>query len=134
MFSSPAGRRVLRSTTVLRVDGNAVVAQPVLAEGESIELVLSWDGDVVPLRPGQVADWLAATETYWRRWIAGSRYQGRYREMVERSALVLKMLVHDPTGPWSPPPQRRRRNRSAAAATGTTGTPGSATPHSPCMR
>jgi GH15 family glucan-1,4-alpha-glucosidase len=63
VFSSPAGRLVLRSTTPLRVDGNAVVAQPVLAEGESIELVLSWDGDVVPLRPGQVADWLAATES-----------------------------------------------------------------------
>ena len=133
MFSSPAGRLVLRSTTPLRVDGNAVVAQPVLAEGESIELVLSWDGDVVPLRPGQVADWLAATETYWRRWIAGSRYQGRYREMVERSALVLKMLVHDPTGALVAAPNRCR-NRSAAAATGTTGTPGSATPHSPCMR
>jgi GH15 family glucan-1,4-alpha-glucosidase len=98
MFSSPAGRLVLRSTTPLRVDGDAVAAEPVLEEGESIELVLSWDGEVVPLRPEQVADWLAATETYWRRWIAGSRYTGRYREMVERSALVLKMLVHDPTG------------------------------------
>ena len=34
----------------------------------------------------------------WRAWIRRSRYQGRYREMVERSALVLKLLVYQPTG------------------------------------
>jgi GH15 family glucan-1,4-alpha-glucosidase len=35
---------------------------------------------------------------YWRNWLRRSRYQGRYREMVERSALVLKLLVYQPTG------------------------------------
>jgi GH15 family glucan-1,4-alpha-glucosidase len=98
VFTSPAGRLVLRSTTQLRVDGDAVVAEPVLEEGESIELVLSWDGEAAPLQPEQVGEWLANTESYWRRWIARSRYPGRYREVVERSALVLKLLVHDPTG------------------------------------
>jgi GH15 family glucan-1,4-alpha-glucosidase len=98
VFTSTHGRLVLRSTTVLRIEGDAVVAEPNLAEGSSIDFVLSWDGEVVPLRPGEVDSWLAATQRYWRRWIAGSRYRGRYREMVERSALVLKLLVHDPTG------------------------------------
>jgi GH15 family glucan-1,4-alpha-glucosidase len=35
---------------------------------------------------------------YWRNWLRRSRYQGRYRELVERSALVLKLLVYQPTG------------------------------------
>ena len=35
---------------------------------------------------------------YWRNWLRRSRYQGRYREVVERSALVLKLLVYQPTG------------------------------------
>ncbi len=98
VFTSPVGRLLLRSTTALRVDGLGVVAEPVLAEGESIDLALSWEGEPVPLGPGEIDACLAGTEAYWRRWIRQSRYQGRYREMVERSALVLKLLVHDPTG------------------------------------
>ncbi|MFQ5540546.1 MAG: glycoside hydrolase family 15 protein, partial [Candidatus Binatia bacterium] len=41
---------------------------------------------------------LAATEDYWRRWLSKSRYRGRWREMVSRSALVLKLLTYVPTG------------------------------------
>ncbi|WP_419962739.1 glycoside hydrolase family 15 protein [Pantoea vagans] len=33
------------------------------------------------------------TLNYWRRWSAHSTYQGRWREMVQRSALVLKLLT-----------------------------------------
>jgi GH15 family glucan-1,4-alpha-glucosidase len=39
-----------------------------------------------------------ATVRYWRRWIAQSRYRGRWREMVQRSALTLKLLTYAPTG------------------------------------
>jgi GH15 family glucan-1,4-alpha-glucosidase len=35
---------------------------------------------------------------YWRRWISKSTYRGRWREMVNRSALALKLMVYDPTG------------------------------------
>lgn len=35
---------------------------------------------------------------YWRNWLAQSTYQGRWREMVQRSALVLKLLTYAPTG------------------------------------
>ncbi len=40
------------------------------------------------------------TETveYWQRWIAKCTYKGRWRETVHRSALVLKLLVFQPTG------------------------------------
>ena len=41
---------------------------------------------------------LHSTLDYWRRWLSNSTYQGRWREMVHRSALVLKLMVYDPTG------------------------------------
>src|SRR6185312_11468477 len=34
----------------------------------------------------------AETATFWRSWIARSNYKGRWREMVNRSALLLKLL------------------------------------------
>lgn len=38
------------------------------------------------------------TVAFWRRWLGRSRYQGRWREMVHRSALTLKLLTFEPTG------------------------------------
>jgi GH15 family glucan-1,4-alpha-glucosidase len=38
------------------------------------------------------------TVSYWRRWLGRSRYTGRWREMVHRSALTLKLLTYEPTG------------------------------------
>ena len=47
-----------------------------------------------------------ATVAYWRRWLGRSEYSGRWREMVHRSALTLKLLTYAPTG--SPPTTPRR--------------------------
>ncbi|HLI84093.1 MAG TPA: glycoside hydrolase family 15 protein [Bryobacteraceae bacterium] len=33
------------------------------------------------------------TAQFWKGWISKSKYKGRWREMVERSALLLKMLI-----------------------------------------
>jgi len=38
------------------------------------------------------------TIEYWRHWLSTSRYQGRWRETVHRSALTLKLLTYAPTG------------------------------------
>ncbi|MEI9898455.1 MAG: glycoside hydrolase family 15 protein [Chthoniobacter sp.] len=38
------------------------------------------------------------TLDYWRRWIGHCRYQGRWQEVVRRSALTLKLLVSQPHG------------------------------------
>src|SRR5919202_6423512 len=35
---------------------------------------------------------------YWRRWLHNSSYRGRWREVVQRSALTLKLLTYHPTG------------------------------------
>lgn len=47
----------------------------------------------------QVSDELFEdTVHFWREWIGQCTYRGRWREMVHRSALVLKLLTFEPTG------------------------------------
>jgi GH15 family glucan-1,4-alpha-glucosidase len=38
------------------------------------------------------------TVSYWLDWLKQSRYTGRWREAVNRSALTLKLLTYEPTG------------------------------------
>ena len=38
------------------------------------------------------------TEAYWKSWLARSTYTGRWREMVDRSAVTLKLMTYEPTG------------------------------------
>lgn len=38
------------------------------------------------------------TVAFWRDWLSRSTYTGRWREAVERSAMVLKLLQYAPTG------------------------------------
>ena len=38
------------------------------------------------------------TGAFWRRWLSRSTYTGRWREMVMRSAVTLKLLIYAPTG------------------------------------
>jgi GH15 family glucan-1,4-alpha-glucosidase len=38
------------------------------------------------------------TVDYWRQWLKQCTYRGRWREMVYRSALTLKLLTYAPTG------------------------------------
>ena len=40
----------------------------------------------------------AETVRWWRDWIGQSRYRGRWREFVDRSAITLKLLTYEPTG------------------------------------
>ncbi|HXE54479.1 MAG TPA: glycoside hydrolase family 15 protein [Tepidisphaeraceae bacterium] len=46
----------------------------------------------------QEQDLFGRTVTYWHRWLSKCSYAGRWREMVFRSALTLKLLTFEPTG------------------------------------
>jgi GH15 family glucan-1,4-alpha-glucosidase len=38
------------------------------------------------------------TVEFWRSWVNQSRYEGRWREIIHRSALTLKLMTYKPTG------------------------------------
>ena len=38
------------------------------------------------------------TVEYWKAWLHKSTYRGRWREMVDRSAMTLKLMTYAPTG------------------------------------
>jgi len=80
------------------VAGPAATATVTLGPGEGLDLLLQWGGAPEPPAEGEAGRLLDYTVAYWRGWLRRSRYRGRYREMVERSALVLKLLVYQPTG------------------------------------
>src|SRR5260221_12468872 len=82
----------------LSVAGPAESSKITHGPGKGIELLL--ECSVRPQPPGEeeAERLLDYTVTYWRRWLRRSRYQGRYRDVVERSALVLKLLTYQPTG------------------------------------
>ena len=47
---------------------------------------------------GEAEELFRRTVDYWRRWLSQCTYTGRWREIVHRSALALKLLSFEPTG------------------------------------
>ena len=48
--------------------------------------------------PDEAEELFRETVEYWRRWLSRCTYHGRWREIVQRSALTLKLLSFEPTG------------------------------------
>ncbi|MDT9593312.1 glycoside hydrolase family 15 protein [Nocardioides zeae] len=92
---------VLTSTHDLVVDGGLVGAEVTLHDGESALFVLEVLEKGTQPSPDVVDDTddlLDATTAYWRGWLERSTYAGRWRGTVERSAITLKLMCHEPTG------------------------------------
>ncbi|MER5650507.1 glycoside hydrolase family 15 protein [Streptosporangium sp. NPDC002524] len=101
VFESPSLSLTLSSSTTLEADGRDVRSEFKLNEGECAVFALDRFGDDVALRScpiEEAEEEFAATVAYWRRWLSSSNYRGRWREMVHRSALTLKLLTYAPTG------------------------------------
>jgi GH15 family glucan-1,4-alpha-glucosidase len=96
--SPGTARAVLRTPVPLKKEENGVAASFTLEEGESVSFELEWNGEVRPAREEETEELFTRTQEFWQDWISQSRYRGRWREMVHRSALALKLLVYHPTG------------------------------------
>lgn len=84
-----------------RVEGDRVLSSFELLEGDTVTFVLRQQEDganTLTDPPKTPEDELLNTVEYWRDWLSRCTYKGRWREMVERSALVLKLLTYQPTG------------------------------------
>ena len=51
-----------------------------------------------PMNPAEAIGLFDQTVRYWRSWLSRCTYQGRWREMVHRSAMALKLMTYAPTG------------------------------------
>ncbi len=92
----------LSTRVLLEQDGDGVVGAFVLREGESATVSIGVLGDASadyhPPTEAESDALFEETVAYWRGWLRQCTYKGRWREMVERSALVLKLLTYEPTG------------------------------------
>jgi len=101
VFTASSLAIALTATVPVEHDDRDVTAEFKLAKGESAVFALDEVGsDAVPRAcSGEEAEeLLAATVAFWRNWLSASRYRGRWREVVHRSALTLKLLTYAPTG------------------------------------
>ena len=102
LFRSPDLCLALETATPLRQHGEADVhAEFTLVAGESATFVLEQvPENYVPRKYSEeeTREAFEATAEYWRRWLSKSRYTGRWREMMHRSALTLKLMTYQPTG------------------------------------
>jgi GH15 family glucan-1,4-alpha-glucosidase len=99
--ASGAGQAIrLQSDLALGVEGNRVRARHVLTAGDRAYCSLSWAENLTGVDDvDEAAERIAATVRFWRGWLGRSRIPDhRFRDPVQRSALVIKGLTYMPTG------------------------------------
>ncbi|KAH8696260.1 putative glycosyl hydrolase [Talaromyces proteolyticus] len=81
--------------------GPGLVADIHMEEGQDIIFVLHSPEKAIP-GSAQIASYLSRLETetfeFWTDWSHKCTFRGHYRETVERSLLILKLLTYKPTG------------------------------------
>ncbi len=101
VFRAPSLTLALTGGIGLEVKGSDVSALFQLEPGETETFVLETVPETYVPRSftaGEMRQDFEDTVAFWRAWLARSNYRGRWREMVHRSALVLKLLTYEPSG------------------------------------
>jgi GH15 family glucan-1,4-alpha-glucosidase len=100
VFTSPDLRLTLHGGEGVEQDGDDVRLTRVIKANEVIGFILEEGAETPPhpLLTEEVLQLLEKTVSFWRQWIAQSTYRGRWREMVHRSAITLKLMTYAPTG------------------------------------
>jgi GH15 family glucan-1,4-alpha-glucosidase len=91
----------LRTSIPVRVKDGAAVAEFTLRADESAAFVLEEvlpGGESTAAMPDYVPQVFKQTVNFWQHWAGRSVYRGRWREMVARSAMTLKLLTSQPYG------------------------------------
>jgi GH15 family glucan-1,4-alpha-glucosidase len=101
VFESADLALALTATVPVDHDAQDATTSFKLLEGESAVFALDQIGEDIAPRScphAEAEQQFTATVAFWRRWLSASRYRGRWRETVHRSALTLKLLTYAPTG------------------------------------
>jgi len=89
----------LRTPIATRGERYTTVADFTIARGQRVPFVLTHFASHLP-RPVQIDPYAALdqTEFAWRAWCAQSTYDGRWKDAVVQSLVVLKAMTYAPTG------------------------------------
>jgi len=91
----------LRTSMPLRLENGTASAEFRLRAGETAEFILE-EATPEETSPSAAQDYVSEsfkeTLNFWQLWISKSRYRGRWREVVDRSAMTLKLLTYAPRG------------------------------------
>ncbi|MFG1617070.1 glycoside hydrolase family 15 protein [Nonomuraea wenchangensis] len=105
LFHGPGTDLRLQATpsVTLRPDGDDLTAELTLQAGETAFVALtttSGPGERPPplLTTDEVRGSVESCRAFWHDWLRASRYRGRWQDMVNRSAITLKLLTYAPTG------------------------------------
>ena len=84
----------------VRIEDGDVHGSIELTAGEVRGLVLESAGSGSPreVRPEEIRQLFDDTVAFWKSWLAKSTYTGRWRDVVNRSAITLKLMTYAPTG------------------------------------
>jgi GH15 family glucan-1,4-alpha-glucosidase len=82
----------------MAADGPAAASRFALTAGQGAWFVLQPGAAGERWSDEAVANRLAEDYRHWRGWVSRMRYDGRWREMVQRSAITLKLCTYSPTG------------------------------------
>ncbi len=97
--ASRRDRRLVREEDIERTEyGVRLFADLGSGDVGGIVLETAPDGPAAVVPPDDIVHLFQQTRDFWRTWIGRSRYRGRWREMVERSAMTLKLMTYAPTG------------------------------------
>jgi GH15 family glucan-1,4-alpha-glucosidase len=92
-------KTVLHGSDPFEITGSTVTSSFIVAEGSYRAFILTYcapnDADDEQVSP---SDALASTQTYWREWIGRFDRAVEHPDVVRRSLLTLKALIHRPTG------------------------------------
>jgi GH15 family glucan-1,4-alpha-glucosidase len=99
----PTGQRQFtlgeHDDTAVEHIGDDLRIRMTLHEGETAGLVVeSMGGQPHRIPAAELQQLVDDTTKYWRDWVHRSTYRGRWREVVSRSAMTLKLMTYAPTG------------------------------------
>jgi GH15 family glucan-1,4-alpha-glucosidase len=89
----PAFRLRAQPELSVREDGSVQAAFTLRANESALFVFEVEHGEDAGIREREETASFKNTLNFWQSWISRSNYQGRWREMVNRSALVLKLLT-----------------------------------------
>jgi GH15 family glucan-1,4-alpha-glucosidase len=96
-----SGVLIFASSIKLNYQDNLIEETFTIHEGEMVYFSLSFSTEapaVLPILNHTIEEVISRSVRYWKKFSSQITYQGSYKEAVIRSALVLKLMNHAPSG------------------------------------